>query len=216
LFFTGEDQATQRKANPALKIDEVTRDDRGLRILIEKGYYRAAINLTSHLLSNYSNSLGQPTKITNHSLQLWFTRLALLVKLGELEIVQTEAANFGMLDRPDMFYEFYPEMYNGKKGSMASFSFRLLLADLPQFYGAARASIDRLAYLNSIVDQICQHYEKIGYEDAKKFWRRRSRRVLHSIINAGLLVTSKKGQKNPIGTNFFDFRPRTTNWLTQS
>lgn len=48
---------------------------------------------------------GQPAKHTPHSLQLWFTRLALLAKLGQYELLQTEAEPFGTLNRPDVYYE---------------------------------------------------------------------------------------------------------------
>jgi trafficking protein particle complex subunit 12 len=160
-------------------------------LLIFFRYYRTAVNLTGRLLSIYGqgyNCAGQTTKNTPHSLQLWFTRLALLLKLGLFDLCQTEASNFGMLNRPDMFYEFYPDMYKEKRGSMVCFSFRLLLADLPQYLNKPKQSIDRLVYMNSITEQIIQHYESIAFEDAKVFWKNRQRRIFHSIINAGLMV----------------------------
>lgn len=38
-------------------------------------------------------------------------------------------------------------MYSGRKGSMASFSFRLLLAELPNYLGSSTVSMDRLTDL---------------------------------------------------------------------
>lgn len=38
-------------------------------------------------------------------------------------------------------------MYSGRKGSMASFSFRLLLSELPNFFGSSTVSINRLTDL---------------------------------------------------------------------
>lgn len=48
---------------------------------------------------------GQPTKHSPHSLQLWFTRFALLVKLGLFNLCQREAEAFGCLNKPDMYFE---------------------------------------------------------------------------------------------------------------
>ncbi|GBP97519.1 Trafficking protein particle complex subunit 12, partial [Eumeta japonica] len=94
----------------------------------------AAVNLTGRLLTIYGQGYGrsgQPAKHSPHSLQLWFTRLALLAKLGEFELLQQEAEPFEQLNKPDVFYEFYPEMYPNKCGSIACFSFRLLIAEMP-------------------------------------------------------------------------------------
>ena len=60
--------------------------------------------------------------------QIWFTRLGLLVKLKLFNIAETEAEHFGELDKPDLFYQYYPELYQGRRGSLASWSMRLLLA----------------------------------------------------------------------------------------
>lgn len=89
-------------------VDNVTQDERGLRSLIASGCYRSAVNLTGRLLTIYGQGYGrsgQPAKHSPHSLQLWFTRLALLAKLGEYELLQKEAEPFDKLNRPDVFYE---------------------------------------------------------------------------------------------------------------
>lgn len=101
----GETEASQRKI---LGVDNVTQDERGLRSLIAAGCYRAAVNLTGRLLTIYGQGFGragQPAKHSPHSLQLWFTRLALLAKLGEFELLQKEAEPFDQLNRPDVYYE---------------------------------------------------------------------------------------------------------------
>lgn len=48
--------------------------------------------------------------------QLWFVRLALLVKLGLFQNAETEFEPFGNLDQPDLYYEYYPQTYPGRRG----------------------------------------------------------------------------------------------------
>lgn len=189
LTLLGEPEASQRKL---LMPDDVTQDERGLRHLIEAGSLRAAINLTGRLLTMYGQGYGrggQPAKHTPFSLQLWFTRFGLLVKLGLFELCQSEAEAFGVLNRADIFYECYPEMYDGRKGSMACFSFRLLLAELPIYTNSLKIAMDRLTDLAGICTEIKEYF----MEDSTKieefnFWEKREIRVLHSLVNCALLM----------------------------
>ena len=48
--------------------------------------------------------------------QLWFVRLALLVKLGLFQNAEAEFEPFGSLDQPDLYYEYYPHVYPGRRG----------------------------------------------------------------------------------------------------
>ncbi|XP_036326771.1 trafficking protein particle complex subunit 12 [Rhagoletis pomonella] len=184
----GEAELAQRKI---LGVDNVTQDERGLRTLISAGCYRSAVNLTGRLLTIYGQGYGragQPAKHSPHSLQLWFTRLALLAKLGEFELLQAEAEPFDQLNRPDVYYEFYPEMYNGKTGSIACFSFRLLLAELPIYMGNPHLGLDRLSELYVISNEIKKYFAGREPKDAEQFWWRREIRVLHSIVNCALIM----------------------------
>ncbi|BFF97350.1 trafficking protein particle complex subunit 12 [Drosophila madeirensis] len=184
----GEAELANRKI---LGVDDVTQDERGLRNLIHSGCLRTAVNLTGRLLTVYGQGYGragQPAKHSPHSLQLWFTRLALLAKLGEFELLQTEAEPFGQLTAPDVFYDFYPEMYNGKSGSIACFSFRLLLAELPIYMGKPHIALDRLSELHVTSTEIKQHFIQLQNKTAEEFWQKRCERVLHSIINCGLMM----------------------------
>lgn len=104
-YLLGETEANERKS---LSISDVTDDVNGIKNLIAAGSLRAATNLTFRCLTTYGQGFGragQPTRHTPHSLQLWFTRFALLIKLGEYDLCKREAEAFGLLDRPDIFFD---------------------------------------------------------------------------------------------------------------
>ncbi|XP_055595823.1 trafficking protein particle complex subunit 12 [Uranotaenia lowii] len=192
-FLVDPVEAQHRKI---LSPDDVTQDERGLRELIEHGCFRSAVNLTARLLTIKQQGFGRAgytVKHTPNSLQLWFTRLALLVKLGQFDIARVEAEPFGALNKPDVFYEFYhPDMHADKKGSMASFSFRLLLAELPIYLGIPRVALDRLTDLMAITSQIKDYFDRLSENsnnrNAYDFWHLREKRILHSIVNCALLI----------------------------
>jgi len=104
-------------------------------------------------------------------------------------LLNAEAEPFGQLRTADVFYDFYPEMYNGKSGSIACFSFRLLLAELPIYLGKPHIALDRLSELHVTSREIKEHYNNLRNKTAEEFWQRRCERVLHSIINCGLMVS---------------------------
>lgn len=189
IDLVGKDVAKERNT---LLPDDVTQDERGLRKLIEERCFRSALNLTSRLLGIYGQGvgrLGQPAKHTPHSLQLWFTRFNLLVKLGLYDLVNSEAEAFHNLSRPDVFYEFYTEMYNGRKGSMPSFSFRLLLAELPLYVaGQEKVALDNLSGVSAICKQIMDHLSVSGDSVGALFWKRRFSRCLQSMVNCSLAM----------------------------
>jgi hypothetical protein len=56
--------------------------------------------------------------------QLWFTRLSLFLKLKQFSNAEVEAEPFGDLDRPDLYYDYYPAVYHERRGSMVPFQFR--------------------------------------------------------------------------------------------
>lgn len=114
--------------------------------------------MTARLLTIYGQGRGRaghPSKHSPHSLQLWFTRIALLIKTKSYLIAQTEAEPFGQLEKPDVFYQFYPEMYGGRPGSIASFSFRLLLAELPMHCSKPKDALTKLFHILTTVRQVC-------------------------------------------------------------
>lgn len=197
----GEAEAAQRQI---ISANDVTQDERGLRDLVQAGAYRAAINLSASLLTIYGQGKGRTghqTKHSPHSLQLWFTRIALLIKSKEFRIAHAEAEAFGQLDKPDIFYQFYPEIYGDRPGSIASFSFRLLLAELPMHCGNSKDSLTRLFSILATVKQIIQNLKKGLCEDGNpmeisendrsdsiRLWTGRETRVMHSIINCAIYL----------------------------
>uniref|UniRef100_A0A0N7ZC98 Uncharacterized protein n=1 Tax=Scylla olivacea TaxID=85551 RepID=A0A0N7ZC98_SCYOL len=197
--YLGEEMSSKRVV---LTAASVTQDDRGLRQLIAAGCYHAAVNLTTQLLTVYGQGegrAGHPSKHTAHSIQLWFTRIALLVKLRRFSLAEVECQYFNDLDAPDLYFEFYPELYGGRKGSMVPFGFRLLVAELPQHLGKHTQALDRLNALLRTCNQIIKNLNNgLGEDgsnlemtnnmrdDSLKLWRTRRHRVMYSITNCAV------------------------------
>ncbi|XP_029893287.1 trafficking protein particle complex subunit 12 isoform X2 [Aquila chrysaetos chrysaetos] len=144
LRFLGEQAAVKRQV---LNASSVEQSFVGLKQLISSKNWRAAVDLCGRLLTAHGQGYkksGLPTNHTTDSLQLWFVRLALLVELNLFQNAEMEFEPFGNLDQPDLYYEYYPHVYPGRKGSMVPFSMRILHAELPQYLGNPQESLDRL------------------------------------------------------------------------
>ncbi|XP_043269348.1 trafficking protein particle complex subunit 12 [Venturia canescens] len=201
IHFLGEEENIHRNV---LTASDVTQDERGLRNLIQAGCYRAAVNLSGRLIAIYGQGYGKinhPSKHTPHSLQLWYTRLSLLAKLKHFEVLRAESQPFGDLDKPDMYFTFYPELYGTRPGSMASFAFRLLLAEIPSYWGKPREAIDSLHKLLSTVEQLIKNlssglaedgspskFSSSERQDSVRLWTGRRSRILISIVNCALTM----------------------------
>uniref|UniRef100_A0A6V7KT08 Uncharacterized protein n=1 Tax=Bracon brevicornis TaxID=1563983 RepID=A0A6V7KT08_9HYME len=191
-------------ARNVLTASDVTQDERGLRNLIQAGCYRAAINLTGRLLGIYGQGYGKmshPSKHTPHSLQLWHTRLSLLAKLRQTDVLKAESESFGNLDKPDMFFSFHPELYGTRHGSMASFAFRLLLAEIPSYCDDPQQALDNLYKLLATVELILKNlanglseeggtvkWSEVEKKGAIKLWSRRKSKISISIVNSALVA----------------------------
>ncbi|XP_074516061.1 trafficking protein particle complex subunit 12 [Sebastes fasciatus] len=201
LRFLGEPAAMKRQV---LTANSVEQSFTGLKRLISSKNWRAAVDLTGRLLTAHGQGYGkagQPTSHTTDSLQLWFVRLALLTKLNLFQNAELECEPFGNLDQPDLYYEYYPTVYPGRRGSMVPFSMRLLHAELPQYLAKPQEALDRLHNLKTVCLAILENLEKGLAEDGSmitltqenrqvslKLWRSRLSRVMYSMANCLLLM----------------------------
>ncbi|XP_018877025.3 trafficking protein particle complex subunit 12 isoform X4 [Gorilla gorilla gorilla] len=165
LRFLGEKAAAKRQV---LNADSVEQSFVGLKQLISCRNWRAAVDLCGRLLTAHGQGYGKsglPTSHTTDSLQLWFVRLALLVKLGLFQNAEMEFEPFGNLDQPDLYYEYYPHVYPGRRGSMVPFSMRILHAELQQYLGNPQESLDRLHKVKTVCSKILANLEQGLAED---------------------------------------------------
>uniref|UniRef100_UPI00358FF9C7 trafficking protein particle complex subunit 12 isoform X2 n=1 Tax=Myxine glutinosa TaxID=7769 RepID=UPI00358FF9C7 len=199
--FVSEQKAGQMQTLTASSVEQSIS---GLRQLIATDNWTAAAELVGRMLTAHGqgyNKCGHPTSHTSDSLQLWFVRLALLVKLQQYSDAESEFEPFGNLDFPDLYYEYYPEMYPGRQGSMIPFAMRLLHAELPQHQGRSHDSLNRLHHLQNVCRQILSNLENGFAEDGSMknisseshkasivLWKSRLARVLHSLGNCLLLL----------------------------
>ncbi|XP_078681131.1 uncharacterized protein LOC144916034 isoform X2 [Branchiostoma floridae x Branchiostoma belcheri] len=197
----GEQEASKRQS---LSVDSVSHNEQGLKHLIVTGNLRAAVDMTSRLLAQSGQGMGmagQLSRHTPHSLQLWFTRIALLVRLRMFSTAEAELEAFSGLDQPDLYYEFYPDTYKGRRGTMVPFHFRVLHAELPQYLGKPHEALDRLYHLLGTCNQIVTNLEKGVAEDgsmlvlspenrtaSSELWKSREVRVQFSITNCAVVL----------------------------
>lgn len=199
-----------------VRADHVTRDEPGLRELIRTGYFRAAVNLTAVLISAAGQGVGRmhrPTKHTPRSLQLWLTRFSLMLRIKLHEPLIREAEQFGDCTKPDMFYQFYPESYENRPGSLVPFSLRLLLAEIPGHVGKPDESMDRLYAMLDIIQQMLSNLRDGKTEDGSgllsseqdkaesiRLWMGRETRVYHSIVNCAIALKDYRHASNVLSS----------------
>ncbi|XP_078397805.1 trafficking protein particle complex subunit 12 [Cetorhinus maximus] len=201
LRFLGEQAAMKRQA---LTANAVEQSFVGLKQLINTKNWRAAVDLCGRLLTAHGQGYGksgQPTNHTTDSVQLWFVRLALLMKLSLFQNAEMEFEPFGSLDQPDLYYEYYPHVYPGRRGSMIPFSMRVLHAELPQYLGKPQESLDRLHSMKVTCLKVIDNLENGLAEDGSmisvapenrqasmQLWRSRLGRVMYSMANCLLMM----------------------------
>ncbi|XP_073424246.1 trafficking protein particle complex subunit 12 isoform X2 [Dendrobates tinctorius] len=201
LRFLGEQAAMKRQVLTANSVEQTFL---GLKQLLNSKNWRAAVDLSGRLLNAHGQGYGksgQPTNHTTDSLQLWFLRLSLLVKLGLFQNAEMEFEPFKNLDQPDLYYEYYPHVYPGRRGSMVPFSMRILHAELRQYNGSPQETLDRLHSMKTICLKILDNLEKGFAEDGSmitmtnnnrqasvQLWRSRLGRVMYSMANCLLMM----------------------------
>lgn len=83
-------------------------------------------------------------------------RIALLARIREFKIAESELEAFNNFQNPDMHFEYYQDSYGqGRKGSMVPFHFRLLAAEIPQYASKDyNGSVNKLTKILSTVEQV--------------------------------------------------------------
>uniref|UniRef100_A0A8C1THH7 Trafficking protein particle complex 12 n=1 Tax=Cyprinus carpio TaxID=7962 RepID=A0A8C1THH7_CYPCA len=199
--FLGDQAAMKRQV---LSANSVEQNSLGLKRLISTKNWRAAVDLTGRLLTAHGQGYGksgQPTSHTTDSLQLWFVRLSLLVKLNLFQNAELEFEPFGNLDHPNLYYEYYTTVYPGRRGSMVPFSMRVLHAELPQYLQKPQETLDRLHGIKSVCQKILSNLQEGLAEDGSmmnltqdnrlasiQLWRSRLSRVMYSMANCLLMM----------------------------
>jgi trafficking protein particle complex subunit 12 len=105
-----------------------------------------------------------------------------------VETARHEAEVFGQVSNPDLFYEHQqPQTFKSKHGSMASFSFRLLLAaDLPLKLNKPREALNNLLNMLEVTRKIQKFFTDLGKKAEADFWSERKVRVMCAMINCGM------------------------------
>jgi hypothetical protein len=113
----------------------------------------------------------------------------LLLKIGEYEACRIEAEPFEQLNKVDLFQEFKdPQAFMSKKGSIACFSFRILLALLPMYCDKPKAALRNLVKLLDVTKKIREFFERQEKTVECEFWKQREILVMHHVINCSLTV----------------------------
>ncbi|CAG4939339.1 unnamed protein product [Colias eurytheme] len=198
-----------------VRADHVSRDEAGLRELLRTGYLRAAVNLTATLITAAGQGPGRmhrPTKHTPRSLQLWLTRFAVMLRIRLHEPLLKEAEPFGDFSKPDMFYQFYPDLYENRSGSLVPFSLRLLVAELPGHVGKSEEAMDRLYIMLDVIQKMLANLNDNKTEDGSetiteedkiesiRLWSGRRVRVMHSIVNCAIALKDYRLATNTLVT----------------
>ncbi|KAI8433069.1 hypothetical protein MSG28_013927 [Choristoneura fumiferana] len=183
------------------RASHVARDAAGLRELLRCGCLRAAVNLTAGLLGGGRAGRGVGGRVSPRALQLWLARLLALARVRLGAAAAREGAALRDCAQPDMYYQFYPEQYGDRSGSMAPFALRLLVAELPAHAGQPGQALDKLYGVLCVVQQMLANLHEGKTEDGTgvltseqdkaesiRLWSGRETRVQHSIVNCAIAL----------------------------
>lgn len=196
LKHFGSQEAAKRQLPNA---DSVVCDVNGLQILIKCGCYRSVVNLTQKILKNLVIKHSSESKankkpiFTPYSLQLWFIRIAVLMKLKLFKEAEQELKQFENFEKPELFYESQVHFYPDRKGSMVPFGLRMLNAELPQYLNKPEEATANLYKLLKIVNSTIDDLLPNKNESSLKIWYERKIKVLFSIVN--ILISRKNLEK---------------------
>uniref|UniRef100_A0AAF5PVK5 Tetratricopeptide repeat protein 15 n=1 Tax=Wuchereria bancrofti TaxID=6293 RepID=A0AAF5PVK5_WUCBA len=148
----------EEKLNKTVTRPSVSKDLDGVHLLIAGGHLRAAVNLTAELLTEVNQGFGmagQPSNNTEYSFKVWACRLQLLMALKLYTLLNDELIPFEELDAPDLFYQYYPNLYpESPKGSLVLFSMRLVHAEALRFTSNPWTTLERIDKLEKNVNNV--------------------------------------------------------------
>ncbi|KAK6109583.1 hypothetical protein QQG55_36580 [Brugia pahangi] len=166
----------EQKLNKTVIRPSVSKDLDGVHLLIADGHLRAAVNLTAELLTEVNQGFGmagQPSNNTEYSFKVWACRLQLLMALKLYTLLNDELIPFEELDAPDLFYQYYPNLYpKSPKGSLVLFSMRLVHAEALLFTSNPWATLERIDKLEKNVNRVLDNSGNKG-EYFFKIWKDR-------------------------------------------
>ncbi|KAI1717867.1 trafficking protein particle complex subunit 12 [Ditylenchus destructor] len=144
-------QAVFDLTGKAAERPKVDADVAGLKRLISHGCLRAALNLTTTLLTGLGQGPGMASHPSNNTIltfELWSCRFQLMAALKMHSQILEEILPFEELDAPDTYLQFYNE-YNsrGYKGSIVPFSLRLIHAEILAYSPDPWRAFDRVTKL---------------------------------------------------------------------
>eukprot|EP00040_Diaphanoeca_grandis_P024497 m.134692 g.134692 ORF g.134692 m.134692 type:complete len:456 (-) comp29752_c0_seq2:61-1428(-) len=155
-FLVGKDKKVRPHQELSASASEPVADEDVLSSMhqfVDHGLWHAVITLSSSVLTNHGQGPAhQNTNVktlvhTEETLQVWLLRVVALWKMRHYTTVATELATFKSFDEADLRYEFYPEKYPGKTGSMVPFALRVIHAEICSVNGQHMDSLDRLYVL---------------------------------------------------------------------
>ncbi|XP_061724134.1 trafficking protein particle complex subunit 12 [Cydia pomonella] len=185
---------------------DAARGEAGLRELLRAGCLRAAINLSATLLAQHKQGPGRAGRLPGarhsaRSLQLWLARFCAMLRVRLAAQAAQEAEAFGDCGQPDMYYEFYPDQYENRTGSMVPFALRLLIAEMPAHAGRPEKALPSLYAVLAVVQQMLANLKAGKTEDGSavlaaeqdraeslRLWAGRETRVQHSIVNCAIAL----------------------------
>ncbi|XP_063542484.1 trafficking protein particle complex subunit 12 [Cydia strobilella] len=185
---------------------DACRGEAGLRELLRTGCLRAAINLSATLLAQHKQGSGRCGRVPGarhsaRSLQLWLARCCAMLRVRLAAHAAQEAEAFGDCGQPDMYYQFYPDQYENRTGSLVPFALRLLIAEMPSHAGQPEKALPSLYAVLAVVQQMLVNLNAGKTEDGTailtceqdraesvRLWSGRETRVQHSIVNCAIAL----------------------------
>lgn len=76
------------------------------------------------------------------------------MKLKLFKEAEQELKQFENFEKSEFFYEYYPDYYPNRKGSMVAFGFRMLNAETAHYLGRPDESLSNLHKILRIVENI--------------------------------------------------------------